>query len=404
MAQGLGAPDAGDMRPRRATLGALLAALLAGCAAPGAAPGSTTSATTATTATTAATTSPRETGTTGASSPATTTRAVPTTATRPTTLPTTVPTTARPSPTAVGRLRVGGSAWVAVSVATLWRSPASPRQVDQPALRNPAGIRAWLSAMSDAQRRGLNGRADTQALLGDRVVVTALSGSWAKVVVPDQPTPLDGRGYPGWVPTVQLTAVQPAAGSQVATVVSRTAWLRTDDADQRSVVEVSFGTRLPRTSSVGGWVRVSVPPGRVLRVAAADVSLTASGAPARSATGSGLAASATTFVGLPYLWAGSSGFGLDCSGLVWLVHRVHGLTIPRDAGPQSSDGTRVDAARLAAGDLMFYASGGVVHHVTMYVGGGRMVHAPGTGSAIQTIPVSTASLVAEFVGARRYLR
>src|SRR5665811_1043159 len=113
-------------------------------------------------------------------------------------------------------LAVGREAWVAVSVATLWRTPGSARAIDRPALRNPAGIRQWLSRMTLTDRRGLNGRADTQALLGDRVIVVARSGSWVKVVVPDQPTPLDARGYPGWVPTGQLTALRPLVMYSVA--------------------------------------------------------------------------------------------------------------------------------------------------------------------------------------------
>jgi hypothetical protein len=118
--------------------------------------------------------------------------------------------TSSPNPTAVPTVTpvtVGKDAWVAVSVATLWRSTSSVRVVDRPALTNPVGIRAWVANMTLTDKRGLVGRADTQALLGDRVIVTASSGSWVKVVVPDQPTPSDSRGYPGWVPTAQLTGV-----------------------------------------------------------------------------------------------------------------------------------------------------------------------------------------------------
>src|SRR5665811_159493 len=106
--------------------------------------------------------------------------------------------------------------------------------------------------MTLTDRRGLNGRADTQALLGDRVIVVARSGSWVKVVVPEQPTPLDARGYPGWVPAVQLTAVRPFASMWVATVVVRTTYLRTDNVSATPLTEISFGTRLPRVGVTGG--------------------------------------------------------------------------------------------------------------------------------------------------------
>ena len=349
-------------------------------------------------------------------SPGTTGSAAVSTATTgpgPTTLPTmgtsSAPASATPSntspevTTSSAPPTVGRDAWVAVSVATLWRSPSSPRAVDQSALTNPSSIRTWLSRLTVSDRRGLNGRADTQVLLGDRVVVTARIGSWAKVVVPSQPTPRDSRGYPGWVPLAQLTATSPATSSLQATVVSRTAWLRTDDSSAAAVTEVSFGTRLPHLGVSGGWVRVGVTPGLVLRVAAKDVSVTSAGASALPAGGSELVRSATMFTGLPYLWAGTSGFGFDCSGLTSLIYRVHGITIPRDADAQASAG-RATAGALQPGDLLFYATNGVVHHVSMFAGSRRMVHSPNTGSSVETISVSTSVYAKEFAGARRYLR
>ena len=241
-------------------------------------------------------------------------------------------------------LTVGREAWVAVSVATLWHTPGSARAVDSPALTNPVGIRQWLSRMTLTDRRGLNGRADTQALLGDRVIVVARSGSWVKVVVPEQPTPLDARGYPGWMPAVQLTAVRPVASTSVVTVVARTTYLRTDNVSATPVTEISFGTRLPRVGMTGAWVRVATPTGRVLRLAAGVVAVRAPSAAALPKTGSDVVRAAQMFNGLPYLWAGRSGFGFDCSGLTSLVLRAHDVIIPRDADAQAAKGTKVSSS------------------------------------------------------------
>jgi cell wall-associated NlpC family hydrolase len=292
---------------------------------------------------------------------------------------------------------------VAVSVATLWRSPRSPRYVDRSALTNPAGIRLWLSRMRVADRRGLNGRADSQALLGDRVIVTARSGPWVKVVVPDQPTPLDRRGYPGWVPTAQLTARSPVASSLVATVVTRTTWLRADNTGAAPVTEISFGTRLPRLGTVGGWTRVRTPTGQIRRLYTSATASRAPGAAARPRTGSDVVRIAQIFTGLQYLWAGRSGFGFDCSGLTSLDYRVHGVTIPRDADAQAVKGGAISRTALRAGDLLFYATRGHVHHVSIYAGGGRMVQAPRTGLPVQTIRTSTPSYAREYARARRFI-
>jgi gamma-D-glutamyl-L-lysine dipeptidyl-peptidase len=296
---------------------------------------------------------------------------------------------------------------VTVAVATLWRSPASPRAVDARALRSPADIRGWLSAMTLAQRRQLVGRADTQALLGDRVVVLSVSGAWAHVAVPDQPTPLDRRGYPGWVPARQLSAVPPAPGPgmpRVATVVASTTWLRSDDNRADRVTEVSYGTTLPVLGTVGSWTRVALPGGRSQRVTSSAVARHAPGTAALPASGTSLVRSAQAFTGLPYLWAGRSGFGFDCSGLTSLVLGVHGITIARDADAQAAHGTAVPAAARAPGDLLFYAtSSGRVHHVSMYAGQGLMVQSPATGGVVETIPTSTPAYAAQYSGARRYL-
>jgi gamma-D-glutamyl-L-lysine dipeptidyl-peptidase len=298
-------------------------------------------------------------------------------------------------------LQVGGNARVSVSVATLWRSPNAPRAVDAPALAHPARIKQWLADMTVAQRKALSGRADTQVLFGDRVRILRLRPQWAKIVVPSQPSPLDDRGYPGWVPRRQITVASPHPSRRWATVVARTTWLRTDDSEGAGLFKISFGTRLPVVGLTPRFVRVSTPVGTVRRLGRGAVVLHAAGEPALMLSRRSLVRTATSFVGLPYLWAGVSGFGLDCSGLTWLDFRVHGMTIPRDASPQSKHGSSVKVVRR--GDLMFYATNGLVHHVSMYVGDGLMVHSPRTGRRVQVIATTTPPYPDEYAGARRYL-
>jgi cell wall-associated NlpC family hydrolase len=314
---------------------------------------------------------------------------------------TTAPAQKAVAPPARQALAVGGNAWVAVSVARLWQSPTSPWAVDAPALTAPVRFRAWLRAMSLSQRRALDLRSDTEALMGDRLVVVRLRPHWAKVVVPSQPSQKDPRGYPGWVPRRQITAIAPRAAAQLATVTSRTAWVRTDDDAARRVVEVSFGTDLPVVDQVPGYVRVAMPRGTVRRLPTAAVVVHDRGQPAIAPSRASVVRTAKSFLGLQYLWGGLSGFGLDCSGLTWLSHRVHGITIPRDALPQSQHG-RVVTTRQP-GDLLFYASHGLVHHVSMYVGGGLMIHAPRTGQPVQIVSFSAPPLRSEYSGARSYL-
>ncbi|MGZ6803707.1 MAG: C40 family peptidase [Nocardioidaceae bacterium] len=285
-----------------------------------------------------------------------------------------------------------GVATVDVAVATVWRSPSSPRPVDAPALADPVRIRPWLQAMTLDQRRGLSGRADTQVLLGERVRVLAVVGGWARVVVPGQPTPLDARGYPGWVPVRQLTAAPPATGTPL-TVASATAWLRTPAG--RPLLEVSLGTRLDAVGRSGADWKVRLPDGRAALVVAADG--------VRGPLAEPVVATARRFLGLGYLWAGPSGFGFDCSGLVEVVYRAHGITVPRDADAQALGGRPVSRAQLVPGDLVSLAASGTVHHVGLYAGNGQVLDAPQTGSSVRLLPLTSPPWSTGYSGARRYL-
>jgi cell wall-associated NlpC family hydrolase len=297
-------------------------------------------------------------------------------------------------------VRPGSPAFVSVAVATLWRSPQSVRPVDAPALANPVRIRQWLAALSPTDQAGLIGRADSQLLLGDEVGVVAVRGGWAQVVVPDQPTPLDPRGYPGWVPVGQFTAAPPPQTNLVATVTSPTLWLSSQGLP---VMEVSFGTRLPVIRVDGSTVRVAAAGQGALDAPAAAVTIGQPGAAALPPTPGALMASLRMFLGLRYLWAGSSAFGYDCSGLVYLVFKTHGIEVPRDAQDQAGVGTPVDRRALQAGDLVFLAKGGVVHHVAIYAGAGMVLDSPDLGLGVQLVSISVAPYSSEYAGARRVL-
>lgn len=293
-------------------------------------------------------------------------------------------------------MRAGAPAYVAVAVATGWRSPESVRQVDQPALGRTDNVRAWLRAMNQHDAAGLIGRADTQALLGEKVLVLAVRSGWAQVVVADQPTPLDQRGYPVWIPLAQLAATPPLTASVTALITSPTSWLRTSDG--KPLLEASFGTRLRIVSTRGAAVELSLPDGDRAWADAAGLALEP-----LPVTGNAVVASARQFIGLPYLWAGTSGLGFDCSGLVYAVYRAHGVLLPRDASPQASAGMAVARSDLRTGDLVFFARNGHVHHVAIYAGGGRVIEAPYVGASVREVDLASLPYADQYAGARRVL-
>lgn len=95
---------------------------------------------------------------------------------------------------------------------------------------------------------------------------------------------------------------------------------------------------------------------------------------------------AKQFVGNPYVWGGTSlTKGADCSGFVLSVFKKYGVSLPHHSGSQAKQGTKIKAADLQPGDLVFYAnSSGTINHVAIYIGGGQVIHAssPKTGIKI----------------------
>lgn len=290
------------------------------------------------------------------------------------------------------------TSYVAVSVATVWARPDSPRAIDRPALGNPAAVRAWTRSLDTTERRGLVGRIETQALFGERVRVLERRGRWARVVVTDQPTPRDRRGYPGWVPSAQLVASRRFGNllsGRVAIVERPTAWLRV----RSRRIELSYGTRLPVLGVAGPEVLVATPGGAVGRIARVATAVYPSRARIPGPTGAAIVTAARSFLGVRYLWGGTSAFGFDCSGLIELAYRAHGIVIPRDADAQAVRGTPVARSRVRPGDLLFYGRAHV-HHATLYVGGSRMIEAPNSAASVRLAPVRSA----DYARARRYLR
>ncbi len=106
---------------------------------------------------------------------------------------------------------------------------------------------------------------------------------------------------------------------------------------------------------------------------------------------------AVKYVGVPYVWAGDGPSGFDCSGFVMYVLGKIGVTLPHSSLAQSTMGIAVATGQLQPGDLVFFYS--PVHHVGMYIGGGNMIDAPGTGAFVRIEKVWTSS----FVGARQFL-
>jgi cell wall-associated NlpC family hydrolase len=104
-------------------------------------------------------------------------------------------------------------------------------------------------------------------------------------------------------------------------------------------------------------------------------------------------------VGVPYAWGGASpASGFDCSGLVHWAYKRIGVELPHSSYALYNLGRRVRPSRLKPGDLVFFSGLG---HVGMYLGRGRMVHAPSSGRHVEIVRLASSHYGRRLVGARR---
>lgn len=119
-----------------------------------------------------------------------------------------------------------------------------------------------------------------------------------------------------------------------------------------------------------------------------------------SSKGQAIVNTAKKYLGVPYVWGGTSPRGFDCSGLVQYVCRQNGISVNRVAADQIRNGTRVSKSNLEPGDLVFFGKGRI-NHVGIYVGNGQMIHAPQTGDVVKIVSINSGYYASRYVGATR---
>ena len=100
---------------------------------------------------------------------------------------------------------------------------------------------------------------------------------------------------------------------------------------------------------------------------------------------------AEKYLGIPYLWGGTTPAGFDCSGLMQYVFKAEGISIPRVSQDQQSFCTKIYISELKPGDLVFNKASDSTH-VGMYIGNDMYIHAPHTGDVIKISQLSTSNM------------
>lgn len=182
--------------------------------------------------------------------------------------------------------------------------------------------------------------------------------------------------------------------------------------------KINYGETATVLSLENGWYQVSYSPAEsgVAYISADYISLTVPAERSNAAVSYGAASSASAgervvqiaeqFLGLPYVYGGSTPAGFDCSGFTSYVFKQLGYDLYRSSYQQINNGIPVSKSELQPGDLLLFKRQGAsrIHHVGIYVGNGMMIHSPQTGDVIKYTSVVTGYYNNCYYAARRIVR
>lgn len=222
---------------------------------------------------------------------------------------------------------------------------------------NKARVRTNLADLREDPRP--DSRRSSQLLFNEVVEVIEERPDWRLVKGID--------GYPGWTREVYLDDFRLDGDKAIVKSLQAPVFKQ----DGRLLTRLTFGTE------VSGWpedqyFRIDYPGGIVAKTELLNLELNGSNDISRTSF-QGLA---LRFIGVPYLWGGSSSFGFDCSGLVQRLYGYYGIGLPRDSDQQKEQGVRIELGALdeskgvlQTGDLVFFEG-----HVGIYLEDGEMIH------------------------------
>ncbi len=226
----------------------------------------------------------------------------------------------------------------------------------------------------------------TQALLGTPVKVLDKKGGWYRIQTPDE--------YISWVDDdgIELMDAEMVQSwnekKKLIITKTYTHCYESKSSEGRIVSDLTSGCIMALVGEDGDYFLVSYPDGRAGYVLKSESAPFDEYMSRVELHGESILSIAYRFMGVPYLWGGTSPKGLDCSGFTKTVYFLHGMILQRDASQQVYTGIPVDISsgfeKLEKGDLLYFGSINKttgkerITHTAIYIGESDFIHAAGS--------------------------
>lgn len=238
-----------------------------------------------------------------------------------------------------------------------------------------------LSSNFMREQPGYDEENGDQALMGTVVEILGEKSYWVQIKTCEP--------YTAWVNSMAVKEVSEAekdayiAAPKYICTAEYTHIYTEPNAKSRRVTDFIMGDLVQKTGKAKGkWVEVLLPTGVSGWVLKTEVQDFQKWYDTREWTGESIVKLAKLFIGVPYMWGGTSIKHVDCSGLTRTVYHLHGILLPRNASQQAKVGVEIPSLEEALpGDLVFFGrSAGEnsperVTHTSIYIGDGRIIHA-----------------------------
>ncbi|MDF2523091.1 MAG: hypothetical protein K0R31_732 [Clostridiales bacterium] len=233
----------------------------------------------------------------------------------------------------------------------------------------------------------------SQLYTNDQVTILETSDGWYKI---------SNGNLTGWVKADYVNI----SSGPVATITGDSVNLRSEASLSGTVIsKLNYGDKVSLINQSGDWFNVSLSDGTSGWVFKDYI--TTSSVSRGDSIGSKMISFAKDYLGVRYVYGGSSSNGFDCSGFVKKVYSNFGIEVERVAADQANQGTKVSKANLRAGDLVFFDTDGglnYINHVGIYMGDGQFIHASSGAGKVMISNLSEGFYANSYITARTFTR